>query len=153
MFIFWCGWSFWFVLKFPLCSVCSAFSLYLRFDWVWFCQILRFAAPPSFEKRRCFWIVASINHVLPECSVRVRERGCTISFVFLVRFLSHVFHLLVCYVHLLVWLIVLICVKISTLFGFHQYLQSLTFLIRLEIALEMCSIRPCSFQFASGDFW
>ena len=67
-------------------------------------------------------------------------------------------HLLVCssillYVHLLVWLIVLICVKISTLFGFHQYLQSLTFLIRLEIALEMCSIRACSFQIASGDFW
>jgi len=59
----------------------------------------------------------------------------------------------VCCVHLLVWLFGLICVKISTLFGFHQSLRSLTFLIRLEIVLEMCSIQACSFQIASDGFW
>ena len=70
-----------------------------------------------------------------------------------VNFIGHVFILLVCCVHLLVWLFGLICVKISTLFGFHQSLRSLTFLIRLEIVLEMCSIQACSFQIASDGFW
>jgi hypothetical protein len=91
--------------------------------------------------------------VLPECSGRIRERGCSITGVFLVRFLSHVLHLLISCVHLLVCLFGIICVKNSTFYGFHQSLRFATFRTHLEIALGMCSIQACFFQIASGGFW
>ena len=67
--------------------------------------------------------------------------------IFIIFFISWL-----CCVHLLVWVIVRICVESST-FSFHESLQSSTFLIRLGIALGMCSIRACSFQIAFGGFW
>ena len=65
--------------------------LCVQIGWLCYCQILHEISEFSLEERSCLRVITSVLHILPECSIRIRERSSSIAIVFFIRFLSHVF--------------------------------------------------------------
>ena len=79
--------------------ICSVFYFCVQIDWFCYCQILQKYSESSLEKSRCLGVKPLLFHILPECSIRIRERSSSIAIVFFIRFLSHAIHLLVWCLH------------------------------------------------------
>ena len=84
----------WVTRHFLHLHICSVFYFCVQIDWVCSCQLLQECSESSLEEKCCLRVITSVLHILPECSIRIRERSSPIAIVFFIRFLSHAIHLL-----------------------------------------------------------